>query len=267
MSNLDSPLIRSSQYKSSTSSDYVSHALKLLNCIVSLTMLLYFWCVLGPTWKLVEFIQIVFLSLLLVLLTIPLSNRIARIAMIVIVGTVMIAWLYLQAHLWAKDLDLSIAFQIIVFGCGLLWCSGIAVACFVSERTGANGEVDLIVYLVLLNAVTAWGNPDSFNNELHLLLDVRTFILVFNCLHRLQKNEDLLRYPSFIIIVLLTIVTFMLTQCLFGKFIVGQAVTPVAILTFVIFGTIGLILLGETYFARRGTVNGNKDTIDVVCEV
>lgn len=236
--------------KQADDSKILSNALKAINLVVSVGLLLYFWGADGPNWKDVEFVQIVYLSLLLILVTVPLKMTMWRTIIAACIYAVVVSWLYLLGALWAEALDLDIGFQIAVFVCGLLWATGIISACYVSERANSNGEVDLILYLLTLNAVNAMGSVDTFNIELHLILDVRTFMLVFNCLHNLQKNEDLLRYPAFISVIVLTIITFFLTDVLFANEM-QKSKEAGSIITFVLFGVIGVILMVEVYISVK----------------
>jgi hypothetical protein len=234
----------------------VTGSLKAINCLISSGFLIYFWASLGTNWKAVEFIQILFLSLLLVLVTVPLQQSLLRKGIALSIVVVTVVWLYLLAVLWARELNLPVGFEVAVFVCGMIWSLGINLACYLSERQNSNGEVDLILYLLTLNAVSAWSAADKFNMELHLLLDIRTLMLVYNCLHQLQKNEDLLRYPSFLSVVTLTVATFLLSQALFGGY-AGNATEAMSILEFVLFGIIGVILLVEVW--QSGKLTGQRD--------
>lgn len=234
----------------------VSSCLKVINVIASGTFFVYYWVSLGPNWKAVEFVQILYLSVLLVLVTVPITHLFMRRLLVLCIFTIIITWTYLLGVLWSQELNLPVLFRIFAFAFGILWSSGIVLACYCSERRNMNGEVDLILYLLVLNVVTAWSPADTFNNELHLLLDVRTFMLVYNCLHQLQKNEELLHYPSFLSVVIITIATFLLTQGLFGHYM-GNATEGVSILVFLLFGTIGVILLREVWCSGKLGVGGD----------
>lgn len=248
----------------------VSSSLKIINCLASITFFFYYWIALGPNWKSVEIVQILFLSILLVLVAVPLSETTTRRLLVISTYVVTAAWLFLLAVLWSRELNLSLLFQVSVFVCGMLWASGIVLACSCCERKNLSGEVDLILYLLVLNVVTAWSPVDAFNIELHLILDMRTFMLVYNCLHQLQKNEELLQYPSFVSVVALTITTFFLSKALFGK-LMGKATDGVSILVFLLFGIIGIIVLVEVWNSgklrseRDAGVDGKPATEDEAC--
>lgn len=259
MEPMSKVLLRDPHMKPSfISAALVSTTVKIINCIVSCTLLLYYWISLGTNWKAVEFVQILFLSLSLVLVTVPLKKKCIRRLIACLLITVTGVWTYQLSVLWARDLNLSVAFQVMTFVCGTTWSFGIIVPLYLSERQNSNGEIDLILYLMALNVVTAWSPADTYNNELHLLLDMRTFMLVYNCLHRLQKNEELLRYPSFLSVVVITIVTFLTTQAVFSNY-VGSAKEGLSIGTFLLFAVIGVTLMAEVWYS--GKLHGTRDPV------
>jgi hypothetical protein len=70
-------------------------------------------------------------------------------------------------------------------------------------------ELDLLLYLLSLNAICFF-NSNEFNNNLHMILDIRVIMLLFNCLYQPKQKMELLRIPTFVSVIVLVLVAFIL---------------------------------------------------------
>jgi hypothetical protein len=70
-------------------------------------------------------------------------------------------------------------------------------------------ELDLMAYLLSLCAICAF-SVNSYNNNLHMVLDLRIVMLLYSCLYQPRKKWELLRIPSFPLVMTLIVFSFML---------------------------------------------------------
>lgn len=84
--------------------------------------------------------------------------------------------------------------------------------CVEAAPLGKRVELDLLLYLVSLNAICFFTPAHSFNSNLHMILDIRTMMLLFNGLFQPKDKMDLLRCPSFLVIMLLIISSFIISS-------------------------------------------------------
>lgn len=227
------------------SSKKVALVMKWLNLIVSLVLLLYVFVYFrGPSYQALQFIQISFISILLIILDASIDRVAFRLSMVVFIICVNFLWLYCLSTLWADSFNLSVAFQVVVYFTGITWGLGITYACYISGRANKETEFDLLLYLSALNAVCSFSPATKMDNTLHLLLDLRTFVLVYTYLHNVPKKEELLQYPTFIAVVVVTIITFLLTGMMIAHTI--PQTDGWAMLIFFLFFCIGLLLFWES---------------------
>jgi hypothetical protein len=71
-------------------------------------------------------------------------------------------------------------------------------------------ELDLLLYLISLNAICFFSTDDVFNNNLHMILDIRTLVLLYSCLYEPKEKVELLNLRNFVLISFLIIVSFVL---------------------------------------------------------
>jgi hypothetical protein len=93
-------------------------------------------------------------------------------------------------------------------------------------------DIDLMLYFFAMNII-AFFSADQFNNTLHLLIDIRTYQLLFTATLSLKSKFDLLLSPQFIVINILMFVAYVLFSL---------AEDWSNCLGFTIYGAIGLIM-------------------------
>lgn len=101
-------------------------------------------------------------------------------------------------------------------------------------------EVDLLLYLAALNAICFFSDNNHFNDNLHLILDLRTMLLLYSGLYQPKNKMKLLRLPRFLIVIIGMI----------GAFLLFSSETPETdILGNIIYILVGMILFYEGYRA------------------
>ncbi len=116
-------------------------------------------------------------------------------------------WVYTKSNLPHDPYNLSVAAV-----SGFLYFAGILSMTY--KALGAPAEVkfvelDLLLYLVSLNAICLFSS-NEFNNNLHMILDIRTIMLLYNCLYQPKQKMELLRIPSFIAVIIFILVSFII---------------------------------------------------------
>lgn len=237
----------------------VASALTWLNVVTAAVLMVYdFIFFEGPSYQVLQFIQIEFISLLLLLLDSTPTQVAFRMSIICAIVALQGVWCYSLAVLWARAFNLGKEFSVMVFICGFTWGLSIAYACYVSKRTKKESEFDLILYLASLNAVCCFSPASTLNNALHLLLDIRTFVLIYTYLHDVPKKEDLLNNVTFMAVIILSIVSFIMTGVLFGDSVTTSS-EGIAISVFIIFLMIGLLIQWECYTVTSKPVGSAAD--------
>jgi hypothetical protein len=95
---------------------------------------------------------------------------------------------------------------------GFLFFGGLLCCTYASINAPAavkRVEIDLLLYLVSLNAICFFSS-DTFNNNLHMILDLRTLVLLYNCMYQPKDKMDLLKSKSLVLIVVLVIIAFII---------------------------------------------------------
>ena len=124
---------------------------------------------------------------------------------------------------------------------GLVFFGGMIFASYVcveSAPLGKRVELDLLLYLVSLNAICFFTSNHAFNTNLHMILDIRTMVLLFNGLLQPRDKMDLLRSVPFMSIMFLIIASFMISSTSHISF--GTAISSIYVV-------IGAILAREAY--------------------
>lgn len=96
------------------------------------------------------------------------------------------------------------ALSLVPFFAGMIYC------CYVCTKAPASFrkvEIDLLLYLVALSAMCFF-TQNHFNNNLHMILDIRTMVLLFNGMYMPKDKMDLLRNIPFVVIMALTMIAF-----------------------------------------------------------
>lgn len=241
--------------KPSNTAQYVAVVMIWLNVVTAAALMVYdFVFFSGPSYQVLQFIQIEFISLLLLLLNSSATQVPFRICIVLAIAALQCVWCYSLAVLWSREFNLGTVFFVMVFICGITWGMSITYACFISRRTNKESEFDLILYLASLNAVCCFSPASTLNNALHLLLDIRTFVLVYTYLHDVPKKEDLLGNITFMAVVILSIISFIMTAVIYSDAI-SHNEEVFATFVFVIFLSIGLLLQWECYIVGLRTAS------------
>jgi hypothetical protein len=119
------------------------------------------------------------------------------------------------AWIWAGNryLDFQLYNYISAGLCAFFFFVGMLSTTYVGLLAAAEVkyvELDLLLYLVALNAICFFSTDDKFNNNLHMILDIRTLVLLYTCLHQPKQKMELLNSTTFIVIMVLIIIVFIL---------------------------------------------------------
>ncbi len=127
----------------------------------------------------------------------------------------LVACVWAMALLWAGYKYLSWKLYNYITGgfCLFFFLHGMLGATYVALLVPAEVkyvELDLLLYLVSLNAICFFRADDEFNNNLHMILDIRTIVLLYTSLHQPKQKMELLNSVSFISIMVLIVIVFIL---------------------------------------------------------
>jgi hypothetical protein len=102
-------------------------------------------------------------------------------------------------------------------------------------------EIDILLYLIALNAICFFSSNNSFNNNLHMILDIRMMVVLYNGFYQLKNKMNLLKLKSFLLLIGLIIFAF----------IIYTRITQVTDLLFsIIYVFVGWILFYEAWSAK-----------------
>jgi hypothetical protein len=107
-------------------------------------------------------------------------------------------------------------------------------------------ELDLLLYMISLNVICFFGT-NSFNNNLHMILDIRTMVMLFSGIYQEKDKMKLLQIPSFIVVMVIIMTSFVL-------FAVGDKI--VNLIGDSLYILIGVVLFYET---KKGRDSKNKE--------
>ena len=134
------------------------------------------------------------------------------------------------------DADYAIgALSGVVFFGGMIFASYV---CVESAPLGKRVELDLLLYLTSLNAICFFTPNRAFNSNLHMILDIRTIVMLFNGLFQPKDKMELLRLPSFLVVMFLIVMSFIISSAANISF--GAAISSIYIV-------IGIIIARESY--------------------
>jgi hypothetical protein len=71
-------------------------------------------------------------------------------------------------------------------------------------------ELDLILYLISLNAICFFSSNQHFNNNLHMILDIRTMVMLFSGIYQEKDKMKLVQIFDFLVIMILIMISFIL---------------------------------------------------------
>jgi hypothetical protein len=127
--------------------------------------------------------------------------------------TVLVGGMWLAVTIWSGNVDMGyeLLHNVVASLTGLFFFGGLLVCIYASMAAPTavkRVEIDLLLYLISLNAICFFSS-DVFNNNLHMILDLRTYVLLFNCMHQPKDKMDLLKSKTLVLIVVLTIAAFL----------------------------------------------------------
>lgn len=176
-------------------------------CIVSLAACSYFVSI-GYINVALQYTQICFLSSL----TVALDADSWWKQRIFFVFSILIAIFWGALFQWAgyKYLDYEIynyavlAFSTYGFFLGMLGMAYVAILSTEAKYV----ELDLLLYLIALNAICFFSTDDTFNSHLHMILDIRTIMLLYCCVYEPKQKIALLTNATFVMIMTLIVISF-----------------------------------------------------------
>jgi peptidoglycan/LPS O-acetylase OafA/YrhL len=183
--------------------------LQYVCCIVSLLACIYFTTI-GYINVALQYYQICFLSTL----TVALDADSWKKQRLFFAFTVIVAIGWSAAYQWAgiKYLDFTVYQYVFSIMCSFFFIGGMLALTYVAilATESKHVELDLLLYLASLNAICFFNNDDVFNNNLHMILDIRTVVLLYSCLYEPKQKIELLSSKSFVIICILIVICFIL---------------------------------------------------------
>lgn len=233
-------------------------------CIVSITACAYFVSI-GYINIALQYTQICFLSSL----TVALDADSWWKQRIFFCFCILIAIFWGALFQWAgyKYLDYEIYSYAVVslstygFFAGMLAMAYVAILSTEAKYV----ELDLLLYLIALNAICFFSTDDSFNTHLHMILDIRTLMLLYSCIYEPKQKVELLNNATFVTAMTLIIISFVLFTYS------DQIIDAFAHTSYIIIGAMLFYTSYEAYqrFQQRvhrknhGTYNGNQSKQDI----
>lgn len=222
-----------------SSSNRTIRTVQYCSVLVSLAVSIYFVAFKDELNVSLQYIQVCFISVLTLILD---ATTTCRQHLWLVIGIcVGIFWGVVTIWSCMRDLDygpMELFFALLAslpfFG-GLLACAHVATSN--KKSTTRKVELDLLLYLISLNGICFF-SENNFNNNLHMILDIRTIVLLYNALHQPRDKMDLLQSWSFVSIMVLIIVTFI---------VYSRVTSTTDLVGNVFYFLIGLLLSYEAY--------------------
>lgn len=208
--------------------------------MIAVIALLYFIIALQHYEVATQYMQIAFITSLTIALDSTTPCR--QFQWLIIASSIAILWVTLWVY--TKSNIANNAYNLAIAGIsGYLFFIGLLRMTYKAFDAPADVkfvELDLLLYLLSLNAI-CWFSSNEFNNNLHMILDIRTIMLLFNCLYQPKQKMELLRIPSFILVIILILLSFIV-------YAMGNLSDNIIGNCFYI--VIGLILIFESFHAK-----------------
>lgn len=192
--------------------DKIIKILQYINVIFALSGAIYFLCK-NDSFITLEYIQISFISAIVVALDHE-EKIIQRIALVILFG-IGVFWgvLYTTSSYKTESVPLvsaiSAASAVLFFQGGMTFVSYVITE-ISSPSIMKSVELDLILYLISLNAICFFSSNQHFNNNLHMILDIRTMVMLFSAIYQEKDKMKLVLIKDFVLIMCLIIVSFIL---------------------------------------------------------
>jgi len=183
--------------------------LQYICCIASFAACIYFTAI-GYINVSMQYFQICFLATL----TVALDSDSWKKQRLFFVLSVIVGLGWGMVYQWAgyKYLDFAVYSYILSIACSLVFIGGMLAVAYVSILASETKyvELDLLLYLVSLDVMCFFHADDVFDNNLHLILDIRSIVLLYSCLYEPKQKLDLLTSKSFVLIIILIVFCFIL---------------------------------------------------------
>jgi hypothetical protein len=214
--------------------------------LISATGILYFIFSKNYLWIALEYLQVCFISCIVI--TLDTTKEWIKKLTFFFVFVIACCWgaVYLITHLEGLSGLYLIFSALMVSLAGIFFIGGMVYVAFIVTQISTPKihrcvELDLILYLISLTAI-CYFSTNTFNNNLHMILDIRTLIMLFSGLYQEKDKTKLLSLPSFFIIMILIIISFILF---------ALEDTLYIILANGIYVVIGFLLYREAYLRRQ----------------
>jgi hypothetical protein len=214
--------------------------------IISATGILYFIFSKNYLWIALEYLQVCFISCLVIAL--DTTEKWIKNLSFLFIFLVAVCWavVYLITHIEGLSGLYLVFSTLFVSLAGIFFIGGMVYVTIIITQISTPKihrcvELDLILYLISLTAI-CYFSTNTFNNNLHMILDIRTLIMLFSGLYQEKDKTKLLSLPSFFVIMLLIIISFALF---------ALADTLYIILANVLYVVIGILLYREAYLRRQ----------------
>lgn len=190
----------------------ILHILQFLCVLISCGGFSYFIYI-NHLYVALEYFQVCFISSIVVVL----DNTNIKLQIGGLIASILVAigWsvTYFIANTSNVPEELLIAATIISATMSLLFLGGLICMTYViTEISSPNNmrciELDLVLYLVALTAICFF-STNEFNNNLHMILDIRLMVTLYSGLYQEKDKMKLLRIPSFLLNMTLIIISFM----------------------------------------------------------
>jgi hypothetical protein len=222
-------------------SKFYVRLVQYVNIIVASLFIVYFFCIhrLNVAF---EYGQMSFVLSLLISLD---SQTLVKQRLWLIFGVFIgILWSYIS--ILDAELDFPIENMILTIVAEFFFLGGMIYSVIVINRISPSEEfklveIDILLYLIALNAICFFSSNNSFNNNLHMILDIRMMVVLYNGFYQLKNKMNLLKLKSFLLLIGLIITAF----------IIYTRITPLTDLLFsIVYIGVGWILYFEAWNAK-----------------
>lgn len=218
--------------------------LQIANVLISMAVSVYF--ILHSDYYIsLQYLQVCFISTLTVILDAQSATSqhcwLALGVLIAIWWSFIVLW---TAHLYMdyQPINYFASSVVACFFVGSMLYATYTILHITTPITMKRVELDLLLYLASLNAICFF-STDSFNANLHMILDIRTIVFLFNGLYQPKDKILLLKSKAFIGIIFLMVAAYIID---------GVPNSPLChFVSNAMYVLIGIILIYESIRIRR----------------
>ncbi len=178
---------------------------------VAIAALLYFIIAVQLYEVATQYMQIAFITSITI--SLDSTTRFRQIQWIITAGCIATLWVMLWA-ITTPFSSISLLDLLISTISGFFYFGGILSMTYKALNAPAEVkfvEIDLLLYLLSLNAICLF-SPNEFNNNLHMILDIRIILLLYTCVYQPKQKMELLRIFKFIIIIIFILISFIIYE-------------------------------------------------------